>query len=590
MISPGPGRPEDAGITMEVIRAISARRCRFSASASAIRRSARCSAARSSARAVPMHGKTSTIEHDGRGVFTGIDGAVRRLALSLARRRGRGSAGRARSVGADARRRHDHGAAAPDAARSRRAVSSGVDPDRRRPPHPSQFPRGTAGLTMFPALIEKLTRHEDLTTDEAAAAMAEVMEGRAAPAHVAGLLIGLAMKGERPAEIVGLARDDARARGAGCRSATTTCSTPAAPAAIGPARSTSRRAPRSSSRRAACASPSTATARCRAGRAAPTCSRRSAFASPRRRRSSSAASRTSGIGFFFAPTFHPVDAARGAGAPRARRAHGVQPARPADESRPAPTRQLVGVPRPEFTELLARALMLLGSERAWVVHGADGIDELSTTGYTKISECRDGAVNTFYLHPADVGLPKASPGVAARAATRTTNARIIERILAGERGPAARRRAAERRARRCSSPARRRRSTKGSCRRRGRSIAATRSGRSSRLVVDLDRGAGGARVTRRRRSARDHRRRDAPDRRGPRRRGSRWRALGRARSGARRARPDAFAAALGRRDRVNVIAECKRRSPSRGVLRADYDPVGDRARSTRRPAPRRFRC
>ncbi|HET9831102.1 MAG TPA: hypothetical protein VFP91_05320, partial [Vicinamibacterales bacterium] len=59
---------------------------------------------------------------------------------------------------------------------------------------------------MFPALIEKLTRHEDLTSDEAAAAMAEVMEGRAAPAHIAGLLIGLAMKGERPTEIVGLAR------------------------------------------------------------------------------------------------------------------------------------------------------------------------------------------------------------------------------------------------------------------------------------------------------------------------------------------------------------------------------------------------
>src|SRR5262249_17764615 len=55
-------------------------------------------------------------------------------------------------------------------------------------------------------LLEKLTRHEDLTTDEAAAAMAEIMEGRAAPAHIAGMLIGLAMKGERPVEIVGLAR------------------------------------------------------------------------------------------------------------------------------------------------------------------------------------------------------------------------------------------------------------------------------------------------------------------------------------------------------------------------------------------------
>src|SRR5678816_768294 len=59
---------------------------------------------------------------------------------------------------------------------------------------------------MFPQLLEKLGRHEDLTMDEASAAMAEVMAGRAAPAQIAGLLVGLAMKGERPSEIVGLAR------------------------------------------------------------------------------------------------------------------------------------------------------------------------------------------------------------------------------------------------------------------------------------------------------------------------------------------------------------------------------------------------
>src|SRR5262245_28365275 len=59
---------------------------------------------------------------------------------------------------------------------------------------------------MFRELIDKLTRREDLTSDEAAAAMAEVMEGRAADAQIGGFLIGLAMKGERPAEIVGLAR------------------------------------------------------------------------------------------------------------------------------------------------------------------------------------------------------------------------------------------------------------------------------------------------------------------------------------------------------------------------------------------------
>src|SRR4051812_12081532 len=58
---------------------------------------------------------------------------------------------------------------------------------------------------MFTALLEKLIRREDLVAEEAAAAMGEVMNGRAAPAQLAALLVGLAMKGERPAEIVGLA-------------------------------------------------------------------------------------------------------------------------------------------------------------------------------------------------------------------------------------------------------------------------------------------------------------------------------------------------------------------------------------------------
>ena len=59
---------------------------------------------------------------------------------------------------------------------------------------------------MFAALLEKLQRRQDLTVEESAAAMEEMMEGRAQSAQIAGLLIGLAMKGERPSEVVGLAR------------------------------------------------------------------------------------------------------------------------------------------------------------------------------------------------------------------------------------------------------------------------------------------------------------------------------------------------------------------------------------------------
>jgi anthranilate phosphoribosyltransferase len=286
---------------------------------------------------------------------------------------------------------------------------------------------------MIAALIEKLTRHEDLTSDEAAAAMAEVMEGRAAPAHIAGLLIGLAMKGERPAEIVGLARTmranavalsrphpevfDTCGTG-GDKSGTFNISTCAAlvMAACGVT------VAKHGNRAASSLSGSADVFEVLGVRvtAAPAVVERCLV--------------EAGIGFFFARTFHPSMRH----AAQVRSDLGVRTAfnllGPLTNPAGA-TRQIVGVPRPEHTELLARSLMLLGSTRAWVVHGADGIDEISTAGYTKISECRHGTVNTFYLHPADVGLPK-STLAALKGGDAHENARIITGVLDGERGPA----------------------------------------------------------------------------------------------------------------------------------------------------------
>src|SRR5499427_6052463 len=286
---------------------------------------------------------------------------------------------------------------------------------------------------MFKELIEKLARHEDLTADEAAAAMAEIMGGRAAPAHIAALLIGLAMKGERPVEIVGLARtmrahaiqvakryDDVvdTCGTGGDRANTFNISSCAAIVVAAAGVRVAKHGNRSASSRTGGAdvyealgirvtAPPAVVERCLS---------------------------EAGIGFFFAPTFHP--SMRHAGP--VRRELGIRTAfnllGPLTNPAGA-VRQLVGVPRPEFTELLARALALLGARRAWVVHGADGIDELTTTGYTKISECRDGAVNTFYLHPADVGLPKAPAG-SLLGGDAHENARTIEAILDGQRGPA----------------------------------------------------------------------------------------------------------------------------------------------------------
>jgi anthranilate phosphoribosyltransferase len=286
---------------------------------------------------------------------------------------------------------------------------------------------------MFPPLIEKLVRHEDLTTDEASAAMAEVMEGRASDAQIAGFLVGLAMKGERPEEIVGLARtmrahavqlsrqfDDVfdTCWTGGDSSGTFNISTCAAIVLASCGVSVAKHGNRSVSSLSGSADVFEVL-----GvqiDAAPAVVERCLV--------------DAGIGFFFAPTFHP--SMRHAGPTR--RALGVRTAfnllgpltNPAGAKR-----QIVGVPRPEFTELLARALLLLGSQRAWVVHGADGIDEISTTGYTKVSECRDGAVKTFYLHPGDFGLQKSAAG-ALRGGSAADNARIIEGVLAGNPGPA----------------------------------------------------------------------------------------------------------------------------------------------------------
>ena len=286
---------------------------------------------------------------------------------------------------------------------------------------------------MFPALIEKLIRREDLSSEEAAAAMAEIMEGRAADAQVAGLLIGLAMKGERPAEIVGLART---MRGNAVKLSQTydrvfdTCGTG------GDRSGTFNISSCAALVVAACGVP---VAKHGNRSVSSQCGSADVFEALGVRVSATPASVErclveANIGFFFAPTFHPSMKHAGA----ARRALGVRTAFNllGPLTNPAgPTRQLVGVPRPEFTELLARSLALLGSERAWVVHGADGIDEISTTGYTKVSECRGGSVNTFYLHPADVGLAKA-PAASLRGGDAKENAGMVRCVLNGDRGPA----------------------------------------------------------------------------------------------------------------------------------------------------------
>jgi anthranilate phosphoribosyltransferase len=287
-------------------------------------------------------------------------------------------------------------------------------------------------MTSFPALLEQIRRHEDLTTEQAADVMGEIMDGRAQPAQIAGLLMALALKGERPAEMVGFARA-MRARatplprpvgdvfdtcGTGGDGAHTfNVSTAAAIVLAGAGVRVAKHGNRAVSSKSGSADVFEAL-----GvhlEATPAAVHRALC--------------DAGIAFFFAPQWHP--SMRHAGPTR--RELGVRTAfnligpltNPAGARR-----QVVGVSRPEHTELVARTLLALGTERAWVVHGAGGLDELSTLGHTKVSEVRDGTVNTFYVHPADAGIrPATMADLAGGAAAE--NAGMVRRLLEGERGP-----------------------------------------------------------------------------------------------------------------------------------------------------------
>jgi anthranilate phosphoribosyltransferase len=96
--------------------------------------------------------------------------------------------------------------------------------------------------------------------------------------------------------------------------------------------------------------------------------------------------------------------------------------------------QVIGVASAGLTEPLARVLAELGTIRAFVVHGADGLDEISNTGESQISEVHEGVVRSFRVGPEDFGLPRAAIRDL-RGGDRGANAQIIHRVLGGEPGP-----------------------------------------------------------------------------------------------------------------------------------------------------------
>lgn len=283
-------------------------------------------------------------------------------------------------------------------------------------------------------ILLKLCRREDLTRDQARQAFLHIMSGKAAEAQIGGLLVGLAAKGTTVEELVGAAtvmREKVTAVSAPAGSVildtcgtggdvrhTFNISTAAALIAAAAGVKVVKHGNRSASSQSGSADVLE-----KLGVALETTPQQLGRCLER-----------ANICFAFARLHHPamqhVGAARSAlGIPTIFNLLGPL-------TNPGRARhQLLGVFAPELTDRLAQVLRELGSERAWVVHAEDGLDELSTLGPTRISELQGGQIRDWTLDPRDFGLPYAKLSDL-QVKNADESARVITGILRGEKGPA----------------------------------------------------------------------------------------------------------------------------------------------------------
>ena len=140
-----------------------------------------------------------------------------------------------------------------------------------------------------------------------------------------------------------------------------------------------------------------------------------------------------GIGFMFAPAHHA--AMKHVGPARVELGTRTVFNLLGPLSNPAGVRrQLVGVFAREWVRPLADVLAALGTERAYVVHGSDGLDELTTTGISHVASVEDGIVREFEIDPAELGLARAEPQMLV-GGDAEHNALALKAVLAGEAGP-----------------------------------------------------------------------------------------------------------------------------------------------------------
>ncbi len=283
--------------------------------------------------------------------------------------------------------------------------------------------------------IAQVINGRDLTFEEAAAAMDVIMEGEATPAQVGGYLIALRMKGETAAEIAGSAHSMRRrvipvTVAAGSETLIDTCGTGGdskhtfniSTTAAFVVAAAGLKVAKHGNRAASSHSGSADVLLALGGNLDLTPAQVSECIEDL------------GIGFLYAIHHHPA------------MRHAIGPRRELGQrtifnllgplTNPAGvTHQLMGVYDPALTATLAEVLRTLGSRAAYVVHGADGLDELSTTGVNHISVLRDGEVTAFAFDPASIGLPRARLGDLLGGAPED-NAAITREILGGyDRGP-----------------------------------------------------------------------------------------------------------------------------------------------------------